>query len=74
MLLTYSKCIQKYGSKYNLHKKVENKEIYQLEKGIYSDVRYVSELQIISKKYPEAIFTLNSAFYYHRLTDTIPEK
>ena len=74
MLLTYSECIQKYGSKYNLHKKVENKEIYQLEKGIYSDVRSVSELQIISKKYPEAIFTLNSAFYYHNLTDKIPDK
>lgn len=74
MLLTYSECIQEYGSKYNLNKKIKTEELFQLEKGIYSDKKYVSEIQIISKKYPEAIFTLNSAFYYHQLTDTIPDK
>jgi len=31
------------------------------------------EISIISKKYPKAIFTLNSAFYYHGLTDVTPE-
>lgn len=45
-----------------------------MEKGIYSDEKYVPEFQIISKKYPTAVFTLNSAFYYHHLTDVIPEK
>ena len=30
------------------------------------------ELEIISKKYSNAIITLNSAFYYYGLTDTIP--
>ena len=35
-------------------------------------IRYVPELVIISKKYPNAIITLNSAFYYYGLTDTIP--
>lgn len=29
-------------------------------------------MAIISIKYPTAIFTLNSAFYYHGLTDVIP--
>lgn len=63
---------KKYGSKYNFQIKVEQGEIVQLEKGIYSDKKYIPEFQIISKKYPEAIFTLNSAFYYHHLTDVIP--
>ena len=31
------------------------------------------ELEIIMKKYPNAILTLNSAFYYYGLTDTIPD-
>lgn len=31
------------------------------------------ELAIIMKKYPNAILTLNSAFYYYGLTDTIPD-
>ena len=43
------------------------------EKGIYSDTRYVPELEIIVKKYPKGILTLNSAFFYYGLTDTIPD-
>ncbi len=31
------------------------------------------ELEIIMKKYPNPILTLNSAFYYYGLTDTIPD-
>ncbi len=31
------------------------------------------ELEIIMKKNPNAILTLNSAFYYYGLTDTIPD-
>lgn len=31
------------------------------------------ELEIIMKKYPNAILTLNSAFYYYGLIDTIPD-
>lgn len=31
------------------------------------------KLEIIMKKYPNAILTLNSAFYYYGLTDTIPD-
>ena len=30
-------------------------------------------VEIIMKKYPNAILTLNSAFYYYGLTDTIPD-
>ena len=73
MVLTFSECIEKYGSKYNLKKKIAQGELFQLEKGIYSDKKYVPEFQVISKKYPTAIFTSRSAYYYHHLTDTIPD-
>ncbi len=33
----------------------------------------VSELEIITMKYPNAIITLHSAFYYYSLTDVIPD-
>ena len=46
--------------------------LFQLEKGIYSDFKYVSDLEILAKKYPNAIVTMDSAFYYYGLTDTIP--
>lgn len=74
MLLTFREAVELCESKYGLKKKVVENKLFQLEKGIYSDKEYVPEYQIISKKYPKAIFTLNSAFYYHRLTDVIPNK
>ena len=74
MVLTFSECIEKYGSKYKIKKLISEGKLYQLEKGIYSEKKYVPEYQIISTKFPKAIFTLNSAFYYHQLTDVIPEK
>ena len=74
MLLSYKECIQLYGNKYQLNKKLQQGKIYKLEKDLYSDQKYEPEYKIISKKYPSAIFTLNSAFYYHQLTDVIPEK
>lgn len=73
MLLSYQECLKKYGTDYMIKKSIQKGELYIKEKGIYSDKRYVSELEIISKKYPDAIMTLNSAFYYYGLTDTIPD-
>lgn len=73
MLLSYQECLEKYGTDYKIKKSVHDGKLYIKEKGIYSDKEYVSELEIISKKYPNAIITLNSAFYYYDLTDTIPD-
>lgn len=73
MLLSYQECLERYGTDYKIKKSVQEGELYIKEKGIYSDKRYVPELEIISKKYPNAIITLNSAFYYYGLTDTIPD-
>lgn len=73
MVYTYKDCVEIFGSKYKINKMVAEGKLYKLEKGIYSDRRYVSELGIITKKYPKGIITMNSAFYYHNLTDTIPD-
>lgn len=73
MLLSYQECLEKYGTDYRIKKCVQDGALYIKEKGIYSDKKYVPELEIISKKYPNAIITLNSAFYYYGLTDTIPD-
>lgn len=72
MLLSYQECLEEYGSDYKIKKSIQKGELFVKEKGIYSDKRYVPELEIISKKYPNAIITLNSAFYYYGLTDTVP--
>lgn len=74
MIYSYSESVKKFGSKYLLKKAVERGMIYQLDKGIYSDEQYVPEEVIIATKYPNAIFTMDSAFYHYNLTDVIPEK
>ena len=57
-----------------INKAVKNEELYKIEKGFYSDKPHEPEISLILLKYPEAVFTMNSAFYYHNLTDTIPDK
>ena len=74
MIFLYKELIKKYKSNYKINKLIEEGKIFKIEKGVYSDKENVNYLEIISKKYPNAIFTMDSAFYYHNLTDVIPEK
>ena len=73
MIYTYKELLGKYKDDYNIKKAFENKEIYILEKGIYSDKKIVNPLLVYSKKYPNAIITMDNAFYYYDLTDVIPK-
>ena len=73
MLLTYQECLDKYGSDYQLKKELGNGNLFMKEKGIYSTLRNASELDVIMLKYPKTVCTGESAFYYHSLTDVIPD-
>ena len=72
MIYSYKECKEKYKTDYEIRKLIANGSLKRVKKGIYSDDIYESDLAIVSKTYPYAVFTLNSAFYYHGLTDTIP--
>lgn len=74
MILTLKQCMEKYGSKYLMQKAIAQGRLFRLDRGVYSDKKNESEMAVVSKKYPHAVFTLNSAFYYYGLTDSIPEK
>lgn len=74
MLFSYDECIQMFGSDYQIKKAIKSGKLFRMEKGLYSDQDFVPELSIISKKYPNGIFTLNSAFYYHGLSNQKPEQ
>lgn len=73
MVLSYDECIKKYKSDYQIRKQTLLHNLYKIEPGIYSDKEYESRTAVIMKKYPKAVFTLNSAFFYQGLTDTIPQ-
>ena len=72
MIYTYRECIEKYKTDYEIRKLLASGNLKRVSRGVYSDDIYESDLAIISKTYPYAVFTMNSAFYFHGLTDTIP--
>lgn len=74
MLYTRKEISKTYASTYQLNKVLEDKKIFKIQNGIYSDEEYVNPLAVITKKYPSFIFTMDSAFYYWDLTDVIPDR
>ncbi len=74
MLYAHKELLKKYKSNYQIKKAVKEQKIFKIEKGIYSDKKNVHYLEIIVKKYPKAIITGESAYYYHNLADVIPDK
>ena len=74
MVYKYKELLEIYKDDYNIKRAIENKKIYKIEKGIYSDKKIVNPLLVYSKKYPNATITMDNAFYYYDLTDIIPNK
>ena len=74
MLYTYNELLKIEKTRESINKKVKSKELYRIDKGIYSTQEVVNPMLIYAKKYPNAIFTLDTAFYYYGLTDVIPDK
>lgn len=73
MLYFHKELKEKLKSDYQIQKSVLNKEYYKIENGLYSDKEFANPLEIICKKYPNAIFTSDSAYYYYDLTDVVPD-
>ncbi len=73
MLFDYTDCASQYANAYQICQALQEKRLFRIERGIYATTPHVTELAIIQKKYPKAIFTMDSAFYYHGLTTDIPD-
>lgn len=74
MIYKYGELKDKGLDNYNISKKVANKELHKIESGLYSDTEKYNPLEYIVKRYPNSIFTSESAFFYLGLTDYIPSK
>jgi len=74
MIYTYDECLKKYKTNHFIKKALKENKLNKIEKGIYSENKNIPVLEIITKKYPKAILTMNTAFYYHGLTDVIPDE
>ena len=74
MVYSYKELLENGLNRYQIEKKVSNGELYKIEKGIYSNEKFPSELSVIAKKYPKAIFSYNTALYFYEMTERTPIK
>ena len=74
MLMPYAEAVKEYGSGYRLKKAVAMGEIYKLSPGVYARRAAATDMEKLQVRYKSAIFTMDSAFYFHGLTDVVPEK
>ena len=73
MILSFKECVTKYGNQYQIENRINSGELYKIEPGIYALSPDVPEEAVLAKKYPKAVFAGDYAFYYHELTDVIPD-
>ena len=74
MMMTYAECVDRFGTRYQTKKKINTDSLFLIERGIYAEQPDVPEIAVLAHKYPRAVFTMQTAFYFHDMTDVIPEK
>lgn len=72
--MSTSECKAKYGSFYRIAQAIRNGELHKVAHGVYSDGRRHRDVELLLKKYPSAVVTMLSAYYYYGLTDNVPDK
>lgn len=65
---------RKYGTKYRVGQLVREGKLFKLEEGIYADIADAPEVEVVLAKYPASVLTLQSAYYYYRMSDEIPDE
>ena len=63
MIYKYGELKGKGLDNYNISKKVANKELYKIEKGLYSDTEKYNHLEYIVKKYPKYYFYIGKCIF-----------
>ena len=74
MLLNYKSCRESYGSPYQIEKAIREGRLFKMETGVYSDTGKESEIEVLQERYPAAIVSFESAYFYYDMTDYVPEK
>ena len=74
MLMSTSECLAKYGNYYRIAQAIRCGELHKITHGVYSDSNRHRCVEVLLKKYPTAVVTMFSAYYYYGLTDNVPSK
>jgi predicted transcriptional regulator of viral defense system len=71
-LLTYKEALNKYGSRSAISSNLDSGDLFAIKRNLYSTKNHPSQFEIITKRYPQAIVTGQTAFYIYGFTDKIP--
>lgn len=75
MLYNYKEVIELFNNDYGLKKALLNKQIFKVEKGIYSDGKNnYTTIELILKKYPHAFLVKDSALHLIGFVEEKPAK
>ena len=73
MMMSFAECCEKYGGRYQTERLIRKGDLHKVAFGLYSDKSDLSEIEVMLARYPNAVVTLQSAYYYYDLSDSIPE-
>ena len=73
MIMSYSECCEKFGGRYRAESLIRKGDLHKVAPGLYSDMSRWSDVEVVLARYPNAVLTLQSAYYYYDLSDSIPE-
>jgi len=74
MIIRHKQLVSKGYSNYQIQKLVKEGKLFFIKRGIYSTEPEVNYFDMIAKKHPNAIYTLETAAYIYKLKKTLPKK
>lgn len=74
MIIRHKQLVSKGYSNYQIQKLVKEGKLFFIKRGIYSTENEVNYFDMIAKKHPNAIYTLETAAYIYKLKKTLPKK
>ena len=74
MLMTMAECREKLGGVSRIKEMIRIGALRRVAYGIYTDGACHRDVEILQKRYPASVVTLQSAYYYYELSDSVPEK
>ena len=72
MIIRHKDLVNKGYSAYQIKKMVNEKKLFFVKKGVYSTDDNINYFEVITKKHPNAIFTLETACYIYGLKKELP--
>ena len=73
MVMSFSECCEKYGGRYRTERLIREGGLRKVAAGFYSDKAEWSDLEVVLARYSSAVVTLQSAYYYYDLSDSVPD-